>query len=395
MPKQIAISDNSYSRANLHHSGTAENADTIRSTGEASGATHVHITGTSVDIGGGGGGGTQHNEDDAHSSGAGGNLIFGVRQDVQADFGQDGDYTPLSIDADGLLRTSASGGEVGGGTLDTIGTLGSIQNVGQVHNAGTIKNLDKGTITALAKGTISAGTITGLLQTEDTGHSTGDLGVMGLAVRVDGGTSLVGLDLEYAPLQVDAVGALRIAGTVVSTAGEVGGGTLDTIGTLGSIGNVGVIHNAGTVGSVTGIGTITNLGSVTDMGTVKEVANLAGGTVQIDSLAPRAVIRYGTLGTSGAEVRGTLVSAVGAGTNAHIVGYEILQHTGTTDVAIELGTKAVVGGTDTFGRGFFPPGGGISQKYFQPVISGANGTVTFYMGGAGTTWFAVDYYINP
>ena len=49
---------------------------------------------------------------------------------------------------------------------------------------------------------------------EDAAHSSGDLGQQMLAVRNDAGTSLVGTDGDYAPLQVDSTGALRVAASV-------------------------------------------------------------------------------------------------------------------------------------------------------------------------------------
>ncbi len=47
-------------------------------------------------------------EDAAHSSGQKGVMFLGVRQSSQADFSADGDYTPLSIDDDGKLRTTGA-----------------------------------------------------------------------------------------------------------------------------------------------------------------------------------------------------------------------------------------------------------------------------------------------
>lgn len=46
---------------------------------------------------------------------------------------------------------------------------------------------------------------------EDTVHTTGHGGTFVLAVRNDAGTSLVGTDGDYAPLQVDSAGALHVA----------------------------------------------------------------------------------------------------------------------------------------------------------------------------------------
>jgi hypothetical protein len=55
---------------------------------------------------------------------------------------------------------------------------------------------------------------TDLGKAEDAVHASGDTGVMSLAVRNDAGTSLVGTDGDYAPLQVNAIGELRVAASV-------------------------------------------------------------------------------------------------------------------------------------------------------------------------------------
>jgi hypothetical protein len=49
---------------------------------------------------------------------------------------------------------------------------------------------------------------------EDSAHASGDLGQQMLAVRNDAGTSLVSADGDYAPLSLDANGALRVNATV-------------------------------------------------------------------------------------------------------------------------------------------------------------------------------------
>ena len=51
---------------------------------------------------------------------------------------------------------------------------------------------------------------TNLGKAEDAVHGDGDTGVMALAVRRDADTSLVGIDGDYAPLQVNALGALKV-----------------------------------------------------------------------------------------------------------------------------------------------------------------------------------------
>ena len=50
--------------------------------------------------------------------------------------------------------------------------------------------------------------IAGAVKSEDAAHSTGDRGIMSLAVRNDALATLAGNDGDYAPLQVDATGAL-------------------------------------------------------------------------------------------------------------------------------------------------------------------------------------------
>lgn len=59
---------------------------------------------------------------------------------------------------------------------------------------------------------------TNLGKAEDSAHTSGDVGVMSLAVRNDADTSLVSADGDYAPFQVDALGRLKV-NVVASSAG--------------------------------------------------------------------------------------------------------------------------------------------------------------------------------
>jgi hypothetical protein len=54
---------------------------------------------------------------------------------------------------------------------------------------------------------------------EDSAHTSGDAGIFTLAVRNDAGGSLVDTDGDYAPLQVDSEGRLRVNATVTIDAG--------------------------------------------------------------------------------------------------------------------------------------------------------------------------------
>lgn len=58
---------------------------------------------------------------------------------------------------------------------------------------------------------------TNLGKAEDAAHSSGDVGVMALAVRNDAGTALAGTTGDYIPLSTDANGALRVVGSSGTT----------------------------------------------------------------------------------------------------------------------------------------------------------------------------------
>lgn len=111
----------------------------------------------------------EYAEDSAHGSGETGAFVLAVRNDTLASLvDTDGDYAPLQVNSDGALY------------------------------------VDVGTISVSLDSEYA----------EDSGHTTGDTGQFILAVRNDAGTSLVDTDLDYAPLQVDSTGALRVAATV-------------------------------------------------------------------------------------------------------------------------------------------------------------------------------------
>lgn len=105
-------------------------------------------------------------EDSAHTSGDPGIHILGVRSDAGGSLvDTDGDYSPLSINASGELRVEA--------------------NVAVQSE-----------------------------YAEDSEHSSGATGQFILGVRNDANTSLVDTDGDYAPLQVDSSGRLKVAAVV-------------------------------------------------------------------------------------------------------------------------------------------------------------------------------------
>lgn len=130
-------------------------------------------------------------EDAAHTTGDVGVMALSVRQDTAAALGgTDADYQPLITDASGRLHVNV-------GNTVTVGSHA-------VTNAGTFVVQENGAaLTALQL-------IDDTVFAEDAGASAGDKGVAILAVRRDADTSLVGADNDYANLQVDANGFLKV-----------------------------------------------------------------------------------------------------------------------------------------------------------------------------------------
>jgi hypothetical protein len=118
-------------------------------------------------------------------------LVLATRDDaLSALTPVEGDNVQLRTDANGALWTTVSG---------TV-TVGSHA----VTNAGTFAVQVDGQALSAAQ------TVAGAVYNEDFGALTGDPGMAVLAVRRDADTSLVGADNDYANLQVNANGALKV-----------------------------------------------------------------------------------------------------------------------------------------------------------------------------------------
>ena len=186
--------------------------------------------------------------------------------------------------------------------------------------------------------------------------------------------------------------------TVVKLDAGVGTALSDWGGTIPTVANL----NNGTVrisvGTIT-TGTLQNLVSGTinalAAGTIAggTIQNLNAGTVAINAVPVTIGTSYGTLGTTGAAVWGTLVATAGAGTRQYVSGVAIVVASGTVDCAItNVGTVAAANGVGILARGQFTPGGGIAQTFDPVEASGAAGTLAFWLGGAGTAYFRVSYW---
>lgn len=188
-----------------------------------------------------------------------------------------------------------------------------------------------------------------------------------------------GTEIPVIKLDMGAGTALNSFSGTIPEITNIVGGTLSRInGTLTEVANVAK-------------GTITRVENGTINGTILG-GTVNAGTVQVNMTPTIIGTSLHTRGTSGAAVWGTLVAAAGAGTRQYVSGVDIVVAAGTVDVVV---TNIGVGGSTGAGvlaRGQFTPGGGI-RKAINPVsASGANGTLAFWMGGAGTVDIVVDYW---
>lgn len=178
-------------------------------------------------------------EDSPHASGDQGVMALGVRNDAGAALAADGDYIPLSTDSTGALRTTSTGGSSGTEydedtphvSGDKVTMAGVVQQTAdaalssdgdrsllQVDDSGFLKvNIKAGGGSSVAVTSVVPGTgATNLGKAEDGPHTSGDVGVMALAVRSDAGAAFAA-DGDYVPLSVDANGALRTSGAGATT----------------------------------------------------------------------------------------------------------------------------------------------------------------------------------
>lgn len=225
------------------------------------------------------------------------------------------------------------------------------------------------------------------------------------AMGVEGtlGTSDTGGTALPLPFAVDALSGAaftkQINGTITSLPDPLGS-VVVTVGTVTNTGtNVNIVSGS-LVGTLLGgtlqAGTV-NASIVSSNGTITRIQNVGtveSGTLQRNSLPVSLGTSYGTLGTAGAATWGTLVAAVGAGTRFYLTGLSIVVASGTVDTAITNGTFAGPNGNDVYTRGQFTPGGGIVRDFDPALRSGTNGTLTFWLGGAGTAFFTVQYFVT-
>ncbi len=142
----------------------------------------------------------------------------------------------------GLTKIAIDTGSIGDGAsiaaylVDAAGTLLTSTLVGsdQALDVNIVQSvLPTGAATETTLASLLS-ELQGVTHAEDAAHASGDLGVMGLAVRNDAGTSLVSADGDYSPLSLDANGNLRVSGAL--TVDEAGDYAEDSAHSSGDVG---------------------------------------------------------------------------------------------------------------------------------------------------------------
>ena len=244
--------------------------------------------------------------------------IAGVKhQRVKIQYGDDGSATDVS-DTNPLPIDDAGGSlsvDDGGGALTVDGTVTANLAAG-TNNIGDVDVL------SVVPGTGA----TNLGKAEDAAHTTGDTGVMSLAVRLDSGASLADTDGDYAPLQVDSSGALRVTGG--------GGGTeytVDAAAPAAPVGTASLMERDDALSALTEVeGDWTNMRSNANGALwVKH-----DGTVTVDGSGVTQPVS-GTVSVTGVATAANQTTMIG-----HVDGIEGL----LTTIDADTGTLAVTGG---------------------------------------------------
>lgn len=154
----------------------------------------------------------------------------------------------IASDTTGVLSVDDNGGSI---TVDGTVTANAGTGTFTVTDDGSFtlaanSGVDIGDVDVIS---VTPGTAASNLgKAEDAGHATGDVGVMSLAVRQAADTPLSGADLDYEPLQTDASGFLKVN----VKAGSAGGTEFaeDTVHTTGDAGTMALVVRNDTLASL-------------------------------------------------------------------------------------------------------------------------------------------------
>ncbi len=261
MAKQEAITDNNNVPALTIHSGTADTADTIRLTGQTSGAVNAHMTGGTVTTLG--------------SGGTDVNIVSGTQQTLGT-VGVVNNLVTGTLAAVTSVTNLVSGTLLNSGTTTGVGvvsdvTTGSLGNIAFIHEIGTMPAISVGESTGgtldlitsvanLAGGTVNmlhAGTIDTIGALPNVTLNDIQGGTIDLITALTTVTSVT--NLAAGTVQLDGVPTdnILLFGTI-GTAGAAAPGTLVTAGGVGTshyMNELSMIVESGTVDAMIAYGT--------------------------------------------------------------------------------------------------------------------------------------------
>lgn len=378
----------------------------------------------------------------SHAGGQNDSSMMGVVGTLgTADTGGTAQILPMAVDPStgavyvNILAGAGAASNPTAGTLSTLGTVGTILGIGGTvtvtgasagtnvnivtgtqQTLGTVANLNNGSV-ILQSGTLTAGTLpvvttvsnltngsvnllTGTINAGTFVYTGGTLNSIGTISALQGGTVASGGTIVASPL---------VIGGTTSTNGTVFAMQVDQNGRLivlpsgvgGTITNIGQLYNAGTVQNISAgtVSVVNNLVTGT-LAAVTSVTNLAAGTVQMSPIPTIGQSTFGSHGTTGATVFGTLAGGTssGAGTEIFVtsVSLSLPSTAGSQDVSIGWGTNGGTfhAGTGLIVRGNFPAGGGIAKSFTPAINSGTNAQLTVFQAGAGTIDVSVTYFVT-
>lgn len=196
-------------RDTLTSAEVSADGDYIAVKADSRGALHVAVAPTALSI--------AKTEDAAHSDGDVGVMILTKRTDTAASSaGTDGDYATLNTDSAGRLHASIAGNlytEDAAAAGDPVGPALIAVRRDTLSSSEVSADGDNIALKADSRGalhvTMSA-TALSPAKLEDAAHSSGDAGIPMWSVRADTAASSAGTDGDYAAINTDSTGRLRV-----------------------------------------------------------------------------------------------------------------------------------------------------------------------------------------
>lgn len=297
-------------------------------------------------------GGTELQVDVVGALPAGSNAIGKLAANDGVDIG--------NVDVASIAAGDNNIGNVDVVTMPTVELKASAAAIGKLAaNSG----VDIGDVDVLTCGAVSPGTAAANLgKAEDAAHSSGDVGVMALAIRDDTIGAMSGAEGDYEPLHTDATGRLY-----TNSQGPAA-------------------HDAAAAGNPLLLGAealSAERAAVATTDVTKLVADLVGKLVTLPYAIPELFVKGKTAAITD-TTRTPVIAAQGAGVKLYITHIAVTNSHATvgTYVKIESATTEIYGGYAA------AAGGGFSYTLPVPLALGANEALNVSCGTTGANVYA-------